>query len=151
MGITFCSRRILKFLGISLILSFTVLENNFVLKPIKAEKNLIAATKKDLDLYHGMGVSYLCNATSKGYDMDFSKTLNVASATFASVIQQKHNGIIIEKKKKEKVNLRNLQYLASLNLTKSALEVCPKNVPENVKKVYEIESERIMKIQNLKN
>ena len=151
MGITFCSRRILKFLGISLILSFTFLENNFVLKPIKAEKNLIAATKKDLDLYHGMGVSYLCNATSKGYDMDFSKTLNVASATFASVIQQKHNGIIIEKKKKEKVNLRNLQYLASLNLTKSALEVCPKNVPENVKKVYEIESERIMKIQNLKN
>ena len=151
MGITFYSKRILKFLGISFILSFTILENNFVLKPIKADKNLIAATKKDLDLYHGMGVSYLCNATTKGYDMDFSKTLNVASATFASVIQRKHNGIIIEKKKKEKVNLKNLQYLASLNLTKSALEICPENVPENIKKVYEIESERIMKIQNLKN
>ena len=151
MGITFYSKRILKFLGISFILSFTILENNFVFKPIKADKNLIAATKKDLDLYHGMGVSFLCNATTKGYDMDFSKTLNVASATFASVIQQKHNGIIIEKKKKEKVNLKNLQYLASLNLTKSALEICPENVPENIKKVYEIESERIMKLQKLKD
>ena len=48
-------------------------------------KNLIA-NKNDLDLYHGMGVSFLCNATRKGFDLDFPKTLNVASATFASVV-----------------------------------------------------------------
>jgi len=98
-----------------------------------------------------MGVSYLCNATSKGYDMDFSKTVDVASGTFVSVIKQKHDGIILENNKKEKVNLRNLQYLVALNLTKSALDICPKNVPENVKNRYEIESERIMKLQKLKN
>ena len=44
------------------------------------------ANKNDLDLYHGMGVSFLCNATRKGFDLDFPKTLNVASATFASVL-----------------------------------------------------------------
>ena len=82
--------------------------------------------------------------------MDFSKTLNVASATFVSVVQQKHGGIILEKNKEEKVNLRNLQYLVTLNLTKSALDVCPDNVPEKIKKEYEIESERIIKLQKLK-
>ena len=143
--------KISKFIAIPIIFSYLLFDINNEFNNVKANVKNSPANKNDLDLYHGMGVSYLCNATSKGYDMDFSKTLNVASATFASVIQQKHNGIIIEKKKKEKVNLRNLQYLASLNLTKSALEVCPKNVPENVKKVYKIESERIMKIQNLKN
>ena len=151
MGINFCSKRILKLLSISLFMNFAFFEINTVNRPTKAEKNLIGATKKDLDLYHGMGVSYLCNATSKGYDMDFSKTLNVATGTFVSVVQQKHGGVIIEKNKEEKVNLRNLQYLVTLNLTKSALDICPDNVPEKVKKEYEIESERILKLQKLNN
>ena len=34
------------------------------------------ANKTDLDLYHGMGVSFLCNATRKGLDLDFPKTLS---------------------------------------------------------------------------
>ena len=151
MNINFYSKKILKLLSFSLLFSFTFFEMNTISKQIKAEKNLIAATKKDLDLYHGMGLSYLCNATSKGYDMDFSKTLTIASGTFVSVVEQKHGGIIFEKNKKEKVNLKNLQYIVSLNLTKSALDICPNNVPDNVKKGYEIESERIKKLQKLKN
>ena len=51
------------------------------------------ANKNDLDLYHGMGVSFLCNATRKGFDLDFPKTLSVASTTFASVVSQKHEGL----------------------------------------------------------
>ena len=151
MHINFYSIRTLKLLIINLIIPLTLFEINTINRQIKAEKNLIAATKKDLDLYHGMGVSYLCNATSKGYDMDFSKTLNVASGTFVYVVQQKHGGIILEKNKEQKVNLRNLQYLVTLNLTKSALDICPDNVPKKVKKEYLIESERIKKLQELKN
>ena len=151
MNINFNSKIIFKLLGISLIIPFTFLEINIIKNQIKAENKLIAATKKDLDLYHGMGVSYLCNATKKGYDMDFSKTLSVASATFVSVVQQKHGGIIFERNKEEKVNLKNLQYLVTLNLTKSALDLCPDNVPDKVKKAYNIESERIMKLQKLKD
>ena len=151
MDINFNTKKIIKFIVISLILPFTLFELNKVNRQIKAEKSTTAATDKDLDLYHGMGVSYLCNATRKGYDMDFSKILNVASATFVSVVKQKHGGIILEKNKEEKVNLRTLQYLVTLNLTKSALDSCPDNVPEKIKKEYEIESERIMKLQKLKN
>ncbi|MBW3053302.1 Villin headpiece domain-containing protein [Prochlorococcus marinus str. MU1410] len=107
------------------------------------------AKKNDLDLYHGMGVSFLCNATRKGFDLDFPKTLNVASATFASVVLQKHGGKIIEKKKEQTVDMKQLQFIASLQLVDSALQVCPDNVPEKIKKQFQIESERLKKLQGL--
>ena len=107
------------------------------------------ANKNDLDLYHGMGVSFLCNATRKGFDLDFPKTLNVASTTFASVVSQKHGGIIIERKKEQKVDIKKLQFIASLQLVESALQVCPDNVPEKIKKQFNIETERLKKLQGL--
>ena len=107
------------------------------------------ANKNDLDLYHGMGVSFLCNATRKGFDLDFPKTLNVASATFASVISQKHGGKIIERKKEQKVDMKKLQFIASLQLVESALQVCPDNVPEKIEKEFKIETERLKKLQGL--
>ena len=107
------------------------------------------ANKNDLDLYHGMGVSFLCNATRKGFDLDFPKTLNVASATFASVISQKHGGKIIERKKEQTVDIKKLQFIASLQLVESALQVCPDNVPKKIEKQFKIEAERIKKLQGL--
>ena len=107
------------------------------------------ANKNDLDLYHGMGVSFLCNATRKGFDLDFPKTLSVASATFASVIAQKHEGKIIEGKKEQTVDIKQLQFIASLRLVESALRVCPDNVPEKIEKQFKIETERIKKFKGL--
>ena len=107
------------------------------------------ANKNDLDLYHGMGVSFLWNATRKGFELDFPKTLNVASATFASVIAQKHGGKIIEKKKEQTVDSKKLQFIASLQLVESALQICPDNVPEKIEKQFKIESERLKKLQGL--
>ena len=57
----------------------------FTIYNLNANVKNSPANKNDLDLYHGMGVAFLCNATRKGIDLDFPKTLNVASATFASV------------------------------------------------------------------
>ena len=105
--------------------------------------------KNDLDLYHGMGVSFLCNATRKGFDLDFPKTLNVASATFASVVSQKHGGKIIERKKEQKIDMKQLQFIASLQLVKSALQVCPDNDPEKIEKQFKIETERLKNLQGL--
>ena len=107
------------------------------------------ANKNDLDLYHGMGVSFLCNATRKGFDLDFPKTLNVASSTFASVVSQKHGGKIIERKKEQTVDMKKLQFIASLQLVESALQVCPDNVPEKIEKQFKIETERLKKLQGL--
>ena len=107
------------------------------------------ANKNDLDLYHGMGVSFLCYATRKGFDLDFPKTLSVASATFASVVSQKHGGKIIERNKEQTVDMKQLQFIASLQLVESALQVCPDNVPEKVEKQFKIEVERIKKLKGL--
>ena len=141
------SFKISKIFAIPIILLFFLFDTNNVNANVKNSP----ANKNDLDLYHGMGVSFLCNATRKGFDLDFPKTLNVASATFASVVSQKHGGKIIERKKEQKIDIKQLQYFASLQLVESALQVCPDNVPEKIKNEFEIESERIKKLQGLKN
>ena len=94
MGINFYSKRILNLLGISLIMPFTFFEINLLNREIKAEKNLIAASEKDLFLYRQMGASYLCIASKA--EVDFKKGLGIASATFANVIIGKHGGAIKE-------------------------------------------------------
>ena len=84
------SLKIFKIFAIPLIFSSFLFDANNEFNKVNANVKNSPANKNDLDLYHGMGVSFLCNATRKGFDLDFPKTLNVASATFASVISQKH-------------------------------------------------------------
>ena len=138
-----------KIFAIPLIFSSLFFDINNEINYVNANVKNSPANKNDLDLYQGMGVSFLCNATRKGFDLDFQKTLNVASETFASVISQKHGGEIIERKKKQTVDMRQLQFIASLQLVESALQICPDNVPEKIEKQFKIETERIKKLQGL--
>ena len=141
--------KISRIFAIPLIFSCFLFEINNEFNYVSANVKNLPANKNDLDLYHGMGVSFLCNATRKGFDLDFPKTLSVASTTFASVVSQKHEGKIIEGKKEQTVNMKNLQFIASLRLVESALRVCPDNVPEKIEKQFKIESERLKKLQGL--
>ena len=141
--------KISKIFAIPLIFSSLLFTTNNEFNSVNANIKKTPANKNDLDLYHGMGVSFLCNATRKGFDLDFPKTLSVASATFSSVVSQKHEGKIIEGKKEQKVDMKQLQYIASLRLIESALRVCPDNVPEKIEKEFKIETERLKKLQEL--
>ena len=143
------SLKISKIFAIPLIFSSFLFDINNEFNNVNENVKNSPANKNDLDLYHGMGVSFLCNATRKGFDLDFPKTLSVASTTFASVIAQKHKGKIIDGKKEQKVDMKQLQFIASLQLVESALQVCPDNVPKKVEKQYRIEVERIKKLQEL--
>ena len=139
-----------KIIAIPLIFSSILFNTNNEFTKVNANIKNLPANKNDLDLYHGMGVSFLCNATRKGFDLDFPKTLNVASSTFVSVIKQKHGGKIIDDRKKEQtLDMKQLQFLASLQLVESALQVCPDNVPEKVGKEVNIEIERLKKLKDL--
>ena len=91
MGINFYSKIIYRFLGISLFLPFVFFGINTTIRQLKAEKNLIAASERDLFLYRQMGASYLCIASKA--EVDFNKGLGIASATFANVIIGKHGGV----------------------------------------------------------
>ena len=156
LSLTICTKnksnmsfKISRIFAIPLIFSYFFFDANNEFNKVNANVKSSPANKNDLDLYHGMGVSFLCNATRKGFDLDFPKTLSVASATFASVVSQKHGGKIIEKKKEQSVDMKQLQFIASLQLVESALQVCPDNVPEKIEKQFNIETERLKKLQGL--
>ena len=134
MCINFLSKRILKLLGISLFILFTFFELDTINKQAKAEKNLIAASEKDLFLYRQMGASYLCIASKA--EVDFKKGLGIASATFANVIIGKHGGAIKELGKK-KLDEKKLYNAGTFQIVGSALNICPESIPKNIKNDYE--------------
>ena len=142
MFINLYSKRISKLLGISLILPFIFFEINTINKQTKAENDLIAASEKDLFLYRQMGASYLCIASKA--EIDFKKGLGVASATFANVIIGKHGGLIKELGN-EKLTEKKLYNAGTFQIVGSALNICPENIPKNIKKDYEKKLRQVLK------
>ena len=142
MDINFYSTRILKLLGISLFISFIFIELTTINRQIKAEKNLIAATEKDLFLYRQMGASYLCIASKA--EVDFKKSLGIASATFANVIIGKHGGAIKELGSK-KLDEKKLYNAGTFQIIGSALNICPESIPKEIKNDYEKRLKQLVK------
>ena len=142
MNIKFYSKKILKSLGISIIIPFIFFEINTIAKQIKAEKNLIAASEKDLFLYRQMGASYLCIASKA--EVDFNKGLGIASATFANVIIGKHGGAIKELGSK-KLDEKKLYNAGTFQIVGSALNICPESIPKNIKNDYEKRLKQLVK------
>ena len=142
MNIYFYSKKFLRLLGITLLLSFTFIDNNIINKQLKAEKNLVAASEKDLFLYRQMGASYLCIASKA--EVDFNKGLGIASATFANVIIGKHGGAIKELGN-EKLDQKKLYNAGTFQIVGSALNICPESIPKNIKNDYEKRLKELVK------
>ena len=142
MGINFYSKRFIKLLVTSLIISFTLFDFKNINKQVKAEKNFIAATEKDLFLYRQMGASYLCIASKA--EVDFNKGLGIASATFANVIVGKHGGVIDELGK-DKLDERRLYNAGTFQIVGSALKICPESIPKKIKNEYEKKLKQLIK------
>ena len=134
MGINFYSKKILKLLGISLFIPFTLFELNTTSRQTIAQENLSAASEKDLFLYRQMGASYLCIASKA--EVDFNKGLGIASATFANVIIGKHGGVIKDLGN-EKLDEKRLYNAGTFQIVGSALNICPDSIPKKIKKEYE--------------
>ena len=142
MYISFYSKRILRRLSISLFIPFVFFEISTLNKQIKAEKNFIAASEKDLFLYRQMGASYLCIASKA--EVDFNKGLGIASATFANVIIGKHGGAIKELGEK-KLDEKKLYNAGTFQIVGSALNICPESIPNKIKKDYEKRLKQLVK------
>ena len=138
----FYSKSIFKFLSIGIIIPLSFFDTNLLNKQIKAEKNLIAASEKDLFLYRQMGASYLCIASKA--EVDFKKGLGIASATFANVIIGKHGGAIKELGNK-KLDEKKLYNAGTFQIVSSALNICPESIPKNIKKDYEKRLKQLVK------
>ena len=136
MIINLYTKKILKILGLPILLYLTCFDINFLNKEIKAEKKLLAATEQDLYLYKGMGASYLCIASKAG--IEFPKAVGVATATYVQVIEGKHGGLVKELGDK-KLEREKLFAGAEFQIVTTAIQYCPDSVPEDVtKKVNKI-------------
>jgi len=142
MDISSYSKRILRFIGTSLIIPFVFFEINALNKQIKAEKNFVAASEKDIFLYRQMGASYLCIASKA--EVDFNKGLGIASATFANVIIGKHGGSI-EELGNEKLDEKKLYNAGTFQIIGSALNICPESIPQKIKNDYENRVKQLLK------
>jgi len=142
MDIKFFSIRILRLLGIALVIPITFFEINSINSKTKAEKNMIPASEKDIFLYRQMGASYLCIASKA--EVDFKKGLGIASATFANVIIGKHGGAIKELGN-EKLDEKKLYNAGTFQIVGSALNICPESIPKNIKNDYEKRLKQLVK------
>ena len=90
--------KLLKILSAPLIFSVLLFNIDPKLGEVKASNKTKPADEQDLELYRRMGITYICTASMKGSELDFEKSLVVASNLFSTVVQQKHGGFIKEGK-----------------------------------------------------
>ena len=148
MHTNFRSKNSFNLLKISLLLYLTIFEINFLNKRLDAKPNS-PATPQDIFLYKQMGASYLCKSINDKIDFDFKKAFAVATYTFAEVIFSKH-GNLIKEAGKEKLTTERVLYIGEIEILNSAIKICPKQVPNNIKKNFENTLKKIKKQKNKK-
>ena len=148
MHTNFRSKNSFNVLKIPLLLYLTIFEINFLNKRLDAKPNS-PATPQDIFLYKQMGASYLCKSINDKIDFDFKKAFAVATYTFAEVIFSKH-GNLIKEAGKEKLTSERVLYIGEIEILNSAIKICPKQVPNNIKKNFENTLKKIKKQKNKK-
>ena len=149
MGIYFQSKKFFSLLNIPLILYLILCEINIFNKRIYADTKP-PASKEDVFLYKQMGASYLCKSINDKIDFDFKKAFAVSTYTFAEVIFSKH-GNLIQEAGKEKLTTQRVLYIGEIEILNSAIQICPKQVPNDVKKRFEKTLNNLKKQNNKKN
>ena len=125
------SKNFINYLGLPIFIALSLFDINIFNREIKAEKELVPATEKDLYLYKGMGASYLCIASKAG--IEFPKAVGVATATYVQVIEGKHGGLVKELGNK-KLDRKKLFAGAEFQIVTTALQYCPDSVPKDISK-----------------
>ena len=140
----FRSKKSFNLLNIPLLLYLTIFEINFLNKRLDAKPNS-PATPQDIFLYKQMGASYLCKSINDKIDFDFKKALAISTYTFAEVIFSKHDNVI-QGVGNQKLTSEQVLYLGEIEILNSAIKICPKQIPNDVKKNFE-ETLNKLKIQ----
>ena len=148
MGIFFQSKKFLNLLNIPLLLYLIFYEINILNKRLYANTKP-QASKEDVFLYKQMGASFLCKSINDKIDFDFKKAFAVSTYTFAEVIFSKH-GNLIQEAGNEKLPTQRVLYIGEIEILNSAIKICPKQIPNDVKKRFE-ETVNNLKKQNNKN
>ncbi len=148
MRANFRSKKFFNLFNIPLFFYLTIFEINFLNKRLDANTKP-PASQEDIFLYKQMGASYLCKSINDKIDFDFKKAFAVSTSTFAEVIFSKH-GSLIKEAGKEKLTMERVLYIGEIEILNSAIKICPKQIPSNIKKEFEKTLKRIKKQKNKK-
>ena len=148
MGINLQSKKFLNIFNIFLLFYLTICEINILNKRLYANTKP-QATQQDLFLYKQMGASYLCKAINDKIDFDFEKALAISTYTFAEVIFSKH-GNLIQEAGKEKLTTPRVLYIGEIEILNSAIKICPKQIPNDIKKSFQETLNKLKKNENKK-
>ena len=149
MSINFRKKKIFNLINIPLLFYLTICEINILNKRLFANAKP-QASQQDVFLYKQMGASYLCKSLNNKIDFDFNKALTVSTYTFAEVIFSKH-GNLIQEAGAEKLTTPKVLYIGEIEILNSAIKICPKQIPSDVKKSFEKALKNLKKQKNKKN
>ena len=142
------TKRFLNFLNIPLFFYLAICQIYISNKRLYANTKP-QASQQDLFLYKQMGASYLCKAINDKIDFDFKKSLAVSTYTFAEVIFSKH-GNLIQGTSKKKLTTERVLFIGEMEILDSAIKICPKQIPNDVKKSFEETLNKLKKLENKK-
>jgi hypothetical protein len=149
MSTNFRKKKFFNLLNIPLLFYLTICEINFLNKKLYANSKL-PASKEDVFLYKQIGASFLCKSVNDNIDFDFNKAFAVSTYTFAEVIFSKH-GNLIQEAGKEKLTTQRVLYIGEIEILNSAIKICPKEIPNDVKKRFKETLNKLKKQKNKKN
>ncbi|MBW3042279.1 Villin headpiece domain-containing protein [Prochlorococcus marinus] len=95
--------------------------------------NFSPASREDMNLYRQIGISYFCLARQA--EVQFSKSISIASNNFALLVSKKHGGLIEEIGDKKLTNEQIYQG-SYLQVIEGAIQLCPDQVPEEDKEKF---------------
>ena len=148
MSICFRSKKFFNLLNIPLLLYLIFCEINILNKRLYANTKP-QASKEDIFLYKQMGASFLCKSINDKIDFDFNKAFAVSTYTFAEVIFSKH-GNLIKEAGNEKLTTQRVLYIGEIEILNSAIKICPKQIPNDIKKRFEETLDNLKKQNNKK-
>ena len=99
----------------------------------ESEIKLTPASDEEMYFYKQIGISYVCLASQA--EVEFSKSISIASNNFALIVSKKHGGLI-EEVGDEKLTNNQIYQGSYLQLIEGAIPLCPDQVPEEEKKKF---------------
>ena len=96
----------------------------------KNDNNFMPASSEEMYLYKQIGISYVCLARQA--EIEFEKSISIASNNFALIVSSKHGGLI-EEIGGEKLTNNQIYKGSYLQLIEGAIQLCPDLVPEDEK------------------
>ncbi len=148
MSTNFLTKKFLNLLYTPLLFYLIIFEINILNKRLYASTKPPASTE-DIYLYKQMGASFLCKSLNDKINFNYNKAFAVSTYTFAEVIFSKH-GNLIKEAGKEKLTTQRVLYIGEIEILNSAIQICPKQIPNDVVKSFKETLNKLNKEKNKK-